>query len=222
MFRSFLVLSISCMSQLVAADVRGIWSGTYASSVDTDGRRSGIVLTLRQSGQQLSGTVATSDDTIPDAIERAELRGDVVTFEIHEAPNRVVKYRLELIDGRMTGEISVRDRVFKAELSPADNAGFYPFGGGDLLRTQPVLIRQVQPEYTDEARAARVQGTVVLRLEIDPAGKVAHTGIRVVRSLGLGLDEKAIEAVQQWTFKPATKNGVPISTPATIEVNFRQ
>jgi TonB family protein len=221
MYRSFLVLAISGMIQLTAADVRGIWSGTYASAADADARRAGIVLTLRQSGQQLSGTVATSDNTIPEPIERVEVRDDVVTFEVHETPNRVVKYRLDLIDGRMTGEISVGDLVFKVELSPAVNAGFYPIAGGDLARTQPALIRQVQPEYTDEARAARVQGTVVLRLEIDPAGKVEHAGIRVVRSLGLGLDEKAIEAVRQWTFKPATKDGVPISAPATIEVNFR-
>jgi TonB family protein len=221
MFRSFLVLAIAGMSQLMAADLRGIWSGTYASAADADARRIGIVLTLRHSGQQLSGTVATSDDTIPAPIEKAEVRGNVVTFEMHEAPNRVVKYRLELADGRMNGEITAGDRVFKAELSPVVNAGFYPIAGGDLARTQPALIRQVQPEYTDEARTAKVQGTVVLRLEIDPGGKVAHAGIRVVRSLGLGLDEKAIEAVKQWTFQPATKDGVPISVPATIEVNFR-
>jgi TonB family protein len=218
MYRSFLPLAISGMIQLMAADVRGIWSGTYASAADADARRTGIVLTLRLSGQQLSGTVATSDNTIPDAIERAEVRGDIVTFEVHEAPNRIVKYRLEMTtDGRMNGEISAGERVFKAELSPVVDAGF----AGDLLRTEPVLIRQVQPEYTDEGRAARVQGTVVLRLEVDPGGKVARTGIRVVRSLGLGLDEKAIDAVRQWTFKPATKDGVPVSAPATIEVNFR-
>jgi TonB family protein len=44
----------------------------------------------------------------------------------------------------------------------------------------------------------------------------------VARSLGFGLDEKAIEAVRQWRFKPATKNGVPVAAPATIEVRFRQ
>jgi TonB family protein len=197
-----------------------------ASAADADGSRTGIVLTLRQSGQELSGTVATSDNTIPAPIERAEVRGDVLTFEMQEAPNRVVKYRLELTDGRMSGEISAGDRVFKVELSSVVNAGFYPIAGGDLARTQPALIRQVQPEYTDEARTAKVQETVVLRLEIDPGGKVAHAGIRVVRSLGLGLDEKAIEAVKKWTFQPATfqpatKDGVPIAAPATIEVNFR-
>jgi protein TonB len=52
-----------------------------------------------------------------------------------------------------------------------------------------------------------------------PDGKASD--IKVVRSLGLGLDEKAIEAVEKWKFKPGMKNGVPVAVMATIEVNFR-
>jgi protein TonB len=62
---------------------------------------------------------------------------------------------------------------------------------------------------------------VVLQLESEPGGSVAPTGIRVVRSLGLGLDEKAIETVKHWKFKPAIKDGVPVWAPAIIEVHFR-
>ena len=83
----------------------------------------------------------------------------------------------------------------------------------------PVLIHKVEPDYTEEARKAKYQGTVLLYVEIDPNGTA--TNIRVQRSLGLGLDEKAVEAVKQWKFKPGQKNGQPVTVAATIEVNFR-
>jgi TonB family protein len=214
MFRSLLALVIAAASNLAAADVRGTWSGT----VETDGSRAFIVVTLNQRGQEVSGSVATSDDTIPSPIEKAEIRGDTVTFEIHHDANRTL-FRLALTDGLMSGEISVGDRVSKVVLSPASDAGFYPIAGG--LSSPPLLVKQIQPGYTEEARAAGVQGTVVLQVEVDPSGRVAMTPIRVIRSLGLGLDEKAIEAVKQWKFKPATKNGTPVTAKATIEVSFR-
>jgi len=56
-------------------------------------------------------------------------------------------------------------------------------------------------------------------VEIDPSGRA--TNIKVQRSLGLGLDEKAIEAVKQWRFRPGYKDGRPVTVAATIEVNFR-
>lgn len=90
---------------------------------------------------------------------------------------------------------------------------------GVELSTYPVVIVKVEPEFTEEARKARVQGTVVLLVDIDERGAVSN--IRVRMPLGLGLDEKAIEAVRKWRFKPGTKNGRPVSTPALVEVNFR-
>ena len=85
--------------------------------------------------------------------------------------------------------------------------------------TAPQLLFKVEPQYTEEARAAKFQGTVLLYIEVQPDGRA--TNIRVQRSLGLGLDEKAVEAVQQWRFKPGTKEGQPVPVAATIEVNFR-
>jgi TonB family protein len=85
--------------------------------------------------------------------------------------------------------------------------------------TAPVPIYRIDPEYSEEARKAKHQGMVVLQAMIDRAGRV--TGVRVVRSLGLGLDERAIEAVARWKFQPARKDGRTIEFPATIEVNFR-
>lgn len=89
--------------------------------------------------------------------------------------------------------------------------------GGDV--TEPKLQRKVDPEYSEAARKAKFQGTVVLYIEVDTNGK--PTNIRVVRSIGMGLDEKAVEAVSKWTFVPGKKNGVPVKVMATVEVNFR-
>jgi TonB family protein len=94
--------------------------------------------------------------------------------------------------------------------------GVYRVGGGV---TAPVLLYKKEPEYSEEARKAKYQGTVLLYIEVDPSGKA--TNIRVQKSLGLGLDEKAMEAVKQWKFKPGYKDGKPVTVAATIEVNFR-
>ena len=90
------------------------------------------------------------------------------------------------------------------------------FGGGV---SAPVPIFQPEPEYSEEARKAKWQGTVMLSLVVDETGKAV--GIKVTKSLGLGLDEKAIEAVQKWRFKPGTKDGKPVPVIASVEVNFR-
>jgi TonB family protein len=77
----------------------------------------------------------------------------------------------------------------------------------------------VEPEYSEEARAAKYQGTVVVAVTIGAEGTAQN--MMVVRSLGLGLDEKALEAISQWKFKPGTKDGYPVPVMATIQVNFR-
>jgi len=94
--------------------------------------------------------------------------------------------------------------------------GVYRVGGGV---TSPQLLYKKEPEYSEEARKAKYQGTVLLYVEVDSSGRA--TNIKVQRSLGLGLDEKAIEAVRQWKFKPGYKDGKPVTVAATIEVNFR-
>lgn len=85
--------------------------------------------------------------------------------------------------------------------------------------TAPRLLYKFEPEYTEEARAAKWQGTVLLFIEVTPDGIAEN--IRVLRSAGLGLDEKAVEAVKRWKFAPGAKEGVPVTVQAQIEVNFR-
>lgn len=90
---------------------------------------------------------------------------------------------------------------------------------GEKGLTPPRVVSKIEPGYTQEARDAKIQGTVVLKLEIDEAGKAEN--IRVTRSLDEGLDAKAIEAVSQWQFEPGRLHGEPVRVEATIEVNFR-
>ena len=85
--------------------------------------------------------------------------------------------------------------------------------------TQPVLLYKVEPDYSDEARKARLQGEVLLQIEVDPRGVAQNIG--VVQSLGMGLDERAIAAVSRWKFRPGYSGGKPVVTAAMIRVTFR-
>jgi len=93
------------------------------------------------------------------------------------------------------------------------------FPAGKMGATIPQVIYNPEPSFSDEARKAKQQGVVTLMLVV---GKDGHTyDIRVRQSLGMGLDEKAIEAVSRWRFRPATREGMPVATQIAVEVNFR-
>jgi TonB family protein len=100
------------------------------------------------------------------------------------------------------GKKGTGDRVFRV-------------GGGV---SAPRAISAPDPEYSEKARNAKYQGTCVLRLVVDTKG--LPRDIRVERPLGLGLDEKAVEAVRQWRFEPAMKDGVPVAVLLAVEVSF--
>lgn len=94
--------------------------------------------------------------------------------------------------------------------------GVYRVGGGV---SAPRPIYEPDPEYSEEARRAKYQGTVLLWVIVGADGKPRD--IRVQRTLGLGLDQKAIAAVQQWRFEPSMKDGHPVAVQVNIEVTFR-
>jgi protein TonB len=94
--------------------------------------------------------------------------------------------------------------------------GPYHPGGGI---STPKIIYSVDPEFSDEARRAKYQGIVVISLIVDAQGNPQH--VRVIRNLGMGLDEKAVEAVKQYKFKPALMQGKPVPVEINIEVNFQ-
>ena len=102
--------------------------------------------------------------------------------------------------------------------------GFLAGYGGGVYRpgngvSAPHALYDPDPEYSDEARRAKYQGNVILSLVVDATGHVRD--IRVARSVGMGLDEKAIEAVQKWKFAPGMKDGHPVAVQVSVEVNFR-
>ena len=94
--------------------------------------------------------------------------------------------------------------------------GAYRVGGGV---SAPRIVYSPDPDYSEEARKAKYQGTVVLWVVVGPDGRTRD--IRVQRSLGLGLDEKAMDAVRTWKFEPARKDGQPVAVQINVEVNFR-
>ena len=83
----------------------------------------------------------------------------------------------------------------------------------------PVLVSQVDPEFSEEARKAKFSGNVEVYLWVDENGNPSH--VKVVRGVGMGLDEKAIEAVRQYKFKPALQNGKPVKVDLYVDVNFQ-
>jgi TonB family protein len=82
------------------------------------------------------------------------------------------------------------------------------------------VVHSVEAEFSDEARRAKYQGVCLISLIVDAQGNPQD--VRVARALGMGLDEKAIEAIRQYKFKPAMKDGkTAVPVPITIEVDFR-
>jgi periplasmic protein TonB len=88
--------------------------------------------------------------------------------------------------------------------------------GGNV--SQPIPIYDPDPAYSDQAREAKLQGTVVLAIIVDKQGNVRDQ--QVIKPLGLGLDQEALKAVKTWKFKPGTRNGVPVAVRMTVEIEF--
>ena len=104
-------------------------------------------------------------------------------------------------------------------LGPGTGAGFgdgvYEVGGGVSM---PSILSRIDPVYSEDARRARYEGTVILEAIVRKDGTVEI--LRVVRSLGFGLDEQAIVALKEWKFRPAMRSGVPVDVAMNIQVNF--
>ena len=94
--------------------------------------------------------------------------------------------------------------------------GVRHIGGGV---SPPVVLFAPEPEFSEEARKAKVAGNVLVYLQVDASGHPTH--VRVLKGIGLGLDEKAMEAVRQYKFKPAMENGHPVVVEMNVEVNFQ-
>jgi TonB family protein len=98
--------------------------------------------------------------------------------------------------------------------------GSQPYQPGNGV-SAPKLVKEVKPEYTPEARAAKIQGTVLLATVVREDGAVSD--VKVSRSLDAkyGLDEQAVKAAKQWTFTPGMRDGKPVPVMVTIELSFQ-
>jgi protein TonB len=83
----------------------------------------------------------------------------------------------------------------------------------------PLLMFAPEPEMSDEAKREKISGNVLVNLLVDENGNPTH--VRVRRGTGYGLDEKAVEAVKQYKFKPAMEDGKPVTVSLNVEVNFQ-
>jgi TonB family protein len=95
-------------------------------------------------------------------------------------------------------------------------SGVYRVGNGV---SAPGLLQKKEPEYSEEARIAKLSGTTLVQIVVGEDGSGGN--LNVIRPLGLGLDEKAVEAVRAWRFKPGMKDGAAVPVQASIEINFR-
>ena len=106
-----------------------------------------------------------------------------------------------------------------AGLGPGEGGGVgggvFSVGGGV---SEPSITYQILPEYSDDGRKGRIQGTVELLIVVKANGEVDFQNVR--KSLGYGLDQKAIEAVRKWKFLPGKKDGTPVATLVSVSVNF--
>jgi TonB family protein len=140
------------------------------------------------------------------------MSGDLSTIPAAMDAVRDWSYTPAVIDGEVVEVVSEVEVAFSAPkplAAPPVGSHFTP----------PVPISKVEAEYTPEAHAAGVSGSVMVSLLVDEQGQPKD--IKVVRGLGSGLDEKAREAVSKWKFRPGMKDGKPIAVPAQVEVRFK-
>jgi TonB family protein len=212
MKRTFSLLLLLAAS-LTAAEVSGKWTGFMRPA---SGPAVPVTLTLHEQGQEISGLIAFDTDERQMPIEKAELRGDRLTFHAPDRVNHIVAFQLTATVRSLTGEAISEGQTLKVSLFPATHPS--PYRVGPAV-SAPTLIYKVEPEYAEQARAAKFQGMVLLYVQVSPEGEAIN--VQVLHSLGLGLDEKAMECVAKWRFRPGMKDGQPVTVEAQIEVNFR-
>jgi len=105
----------------------------------------------------------------------------------------------------------------ESEETPAGQPRERSFRPGNGI-SPPKIISQNEPEFSEGARRAKYQGSAVLSMVVDKTGQPQN--IKIVKPLGMGLDGKAVDAVSNWRFNPALKDGEPVATEIAVEVDF--
>jgi len=138
----------------------------------------------------------------------------LIVPEIKPLPPSAVGITFDVKEGHKT---KGTDSASLAQKPAEDDASTVRTVGGAV--SAPKLVYQVEPEFTEEARKAKVSGLVLVNFVVDKSGKPQH--VHVVRGVGHGLDRKAIEAVSKYRFQPAMEAGKPVEVALNVEVNFQ-
>ncbi len=161
------------------------------------------------------------------AVEPTVIVPPEIKVAMNNMPNLGDPKSSAIIPSNGTGGGSGIGSGYGGGVGPGTGAGVGPGSGGGIgggvFRpgrgvTAPRVIYQTDPEFSEEARKAKYQGTCVLGLIVDANGR--PTNIRVLNALGMGLDEKAIESVKNWKFEPGQKDGHAVSVEIAVEVDF--
>jgi len=145
--------------------------------------------------------------------------GDMSTIPPAMDAAREWIYKPALVDGKPVEVLSEIAVVFTPAKKPAAPAAPKAAPPAAPNIVPPVMLTRVEPDFSPEARAAKATGDVRLSLIVDENG--LPRDVKVVRSVGYGLDEKAIEAVRKWTFRAGTKDGKPAALPVVVELSFK-
>src|ERR1017187_1205667 len=154
--------------------------------------------------------MAAEDPASADAATTLELYAIFLKLQGRDNESDAMQEKAVALRKALGAQVSAETKA------PSAGTGAYRVGNGT---SAPRVLIKGEPEYSEDARVAKYMGKVVLYVEVGPDG-IPHK-IRIVRGLGLGLNEAAIDAVSQWKFTPGTRDGVPVTVAATIEVNFR-
>jgi len=182
-------------------------------NIEVDGTR--IWLAYDQKGKQF-GQIQPPGNHV-----RIEIDADLNGLTIPQVQSLMAKVFLTKNE-KLTDFVPAYWRTFlSGTLGPGASEQQPPLPAGETGHkfTAPVALAHGEPSYTEEARRAKLNGTVVLWLNVDRDGKVAS--VKILRPLGLGLDDHAVETVMKWRFKPATRDGEPFPVLVSAEVSFR-
>jgi TonB family protein len=169
--------------------------------------REGDAATPAYSDSMYRGAIALESPDSPEQALTLEMYSQMLTAADRTSEAEATAERAKAIRKKL---VAAAGAARAADITP------FRVGGGI---TAPKLLSKVEPEYSEDARAQKMQGTVLLKIVVDTDGKAKN--FELLKGVGHGLDEKAVQAIMLWNFKPGEQGGVPVPVLAQIEVNFK-
>lgn len=220
-------------NEAYAAEQRRVqlWSGLFGENAVIVGRILGEVAKMEKQANLLNDAEAHARRALailtaafPNQPPAAQAAVDLADILLAQARPQSADEMLAVAEGMFAASLG-RDSVLATdtaarraalEKQPApEQSKIFKIGKGVAA---PHILAKQEPKYAEEARKNKLQGSILLSLVIDATG--APTQIAVLRPLGMGLDEQAVQAVSQWKFAPGIKDGVAVPVYAQLEVTF--